>query len=42
MIIPGLYPFCPQCIEGKCGNCDEQALDMETDEIVDCQCPHDG
>lgn len=29
---------CPECEQGKHGNCDGTALD-EHDEIVGCQCP---
>jgi hypothetical protein len=32
--------ICPECSAGKHGNCDGTALDIETDEIVDCDCKH--
>lgn len=28
---------CPECRQGKCGNCDGQAMD-DSDNIVECQC----
>lgn len=29
---------CPECLAGKHGNCDGSALEVETDEIVECAC----
>jgi len=34
----GVVPVCPECENGKHGNCIEQALYPVTDEIVDCLC----
>ena len=30
----------PDCRDGKHDACDGRALDVATDEIVDCACPH--
>lgn len=32
-------PICPECRSGKHGNCDGEALNEATDEIVACTCP---
>jgi hypothetical protein len=40
-----LPPICPECLAGKCGNCDGQAWDDATDEPAPCACTeevHDG
>lgn len=34
--------WCPECVAGKCPNCDGRALDPVTDQITDCTCPHEG
>lgn len=31
-------PICPECAQGKHKNCDGTAYDMESDEVVICQC----
>ncbi len=31
-------PTCPECRDGKHGNCIHEALTDETDEFVDCAC----
>lgn len=30
--------FCPECQQGKCGNCTGVGLDEDTDMFVDCDC----
>lgn len=35
-------PACPECRNGKHGNCTGQALDEATDELVACVCTADG
>lgn len=30
---------CPECRNGKHVNCNHEALDFATDEIVSCECP---
>lgn len=32
--------WCPECVAGKHVNCNGQALDPVTDQIVTCACPH--
>lgn len=32
--------ICPECQQGKCVNCDGEALDPTTDEIVACTHQH--
>lgn len=31
---------CPECEQGKCGNCDTTAWDLELDEPTACTCTH--
>lgn len=31
-------PMCPECTQGKCRNCDGEALDEATDQIGPCRC----
>ena len=31
-----MIPVSPECLVGKCGNCDGRALDVESDDIVAC------
>lgn len=33
-----LPPICPECLAGKCGNCNGQAWDHDADEPADCEC----
>lgn len=35
-------PVCPECLQGKHGNCDGTALDEEHDEITLCACNEAG
>lgn len=37
---PAAVVRCPECAQGKCGNCDGSALDEGMDDIVNCGCPH--
>lgn len=30
--------ICPECAQGKCGNCDGSAWDNKKDDIVPCAC----
>lgn len=32
--------ICPECVAGKCGNCDGSAWDNEADEMVVCTHVH--
>jgi hypothetical protein len=34
-------PVCPECRDGKHGNCIGYALNTATDVVGDCECPHD-
>lgn len=34
--------ICPECRQGKHGNCDGRAFNAKTDNIVDCTCPTEG
>lgn len=36
--MPPVIPVCPECVQGKHGNCNGDAFDPETDTIVVCQC----
>jgi hypothetical protein len=31
--------ICPECVQGKCRNCDGRAWDDENDELTSCECP---
>lgn len=33
-------PPCPECVQGKHGNCDGTSWDVDTDESAPCPCPH--
>lgn len=37
-----MFNDCPECRQGKHGNCTNEALDPETDEIVPCECAQGG
>jgi hypothetical protein len=39
---PRVTPMCPECAQGKCGNCTTMALHPQTDALVPCGCPHPG
>ena len=32
--------ICPECRDGKCFNCTNEAWDDEKDELTTCQCTH--
>lgn len=36
---PRSEPLCPECRDGKCRNCIEQAM-TDYDELVPCGCPN--
>lgn len=36
------YGICPECIAGKCGNCNGDAWDDDKDEPMECLCAHGG
>jgi phage recombination protein Bet len=33
---------CPECQQGKCGNCEGQAWDNDADAPTDCRCPNEA
>lgn len=33
-------PVCPECQQGKCGNCDGTAWNDAADDIDTCTCPN--
>jgi hypothetical protein len=35
-------PTCPECVQGKHGNCDGTAWDFETDKPTACKCAEAG
>lgn len=39
---PGRERDCPECMQGKHQNCAHQAIDPDTDELVDCECEEGG
>jgi len=38
MVEPPRPAVCPECVQGKHGNCDGTALDRATDEVGACEC----